>query len=219
MAEKSSPHEKTRVEAALLPPPGTGVAPKRSKAGTTSPNRLAHLLLFTPDVDAAVTFYGCVLGLRLSDRSGSNIAFMHGIHGSNHHMVAFVKKRRTRPAPHQLDVGTIHEVGLGAAQMADKGSRAAGVSDATPSARTTFTVSAIHGAATPSIPATSTSSRPTSIGKASIMTAKTRFTFGGRHRPRTSPRTTNRSKPGLPSHQPATDLSKQENTKIGSAPP
>ena len=27
------------------------------------------------------------LGLRLSDRSGNIVAFMHGIHGSDHHMI------------------------------------------------------------------------------------------------------------------------------------
>ncbi|MET3973493.1 catechol 2,3-dioxygenase-like lactoylglutathione lyase family enzyme [Bradyrhizobium sp. JR7.2] len=98
VAEKSSPAEKTRAEVADPPPRvGAGAAPKRSQAGTTSPNRLAHLLLFTPDVDAAVKFYGRVLGLRLSDRSSNNIAFMHGIHGSDHHMVAFVKSDATAP--------------------------------------------------------------------------------------------------------------------------
>lgn len=122
VAEKSSPADKTRAEVSARPDRiGVGAAPKRSQAGTTSPNRLAHLLLFTPDVDAAVNFYGRVLGLRLSDRSGNNIAFMHGIHGSDHHMVAFVKS--DAPGLHHTswDVGTIHEVGLGAAQMADKG--------------------------------------------------------------------------------------------------
>src|SRR5277367_5296483 len=68
VAQKSSPTEKTHVEA-ILPSPGFGAAPKRSRAGTTRPNRLAHILLFTADVEAAVKFYSRVLGLRLSDRS------------------------------------------------------------------------------------------------------------------------------------------------------
>lgn len=120
VAEKSSPEEKTQADAGR-PAPGFGAAPKRSRAGTTRPNRLAHILLFTSDVDAAVAFYTRALGLRLSDRSGSSIAFLHGIHGSDHHMVAFVKA--DRPGLHHTswDVGTIHEVGLGAMQMADKG--------------------------------------------------------------------------------------------------
>ena len=120
VAEKSSPSDKKGPDAVLVRQ-GVGAAPKRSQAGTTSPRRLAHLLLFTPDVDAAVSFYKRVLGLRLSDRSGNNIAFMHGIHGSDHHMIAFAKS--DAPGLHHTswDVGTIHEVGLGAAQMADKG--------------------------------------------------------------------------------------------------
>jgi catechol-2,3-dioxygenase len=120
VAQKSSPVEKTHIEA-ILPSPGFGAAPKRSRAGTTRPNRLAHILLFTADVHAAVTFYSRVLGLRLSDRSGDNIAFLHGIHGSDHHMVAFAKAEGPGLHHTSWDVGTIHEIGLGAMQMADKG--------------------------------------------------------------------------------------------------
>lgn len=120
VAEKSSPYDKTpgRMDAA---PAGARGAPFRSAAGTTRPSRLAHMLLFTRDVDAAVNFYSRVLGMRLSDRSGSNIAFMHGIHGSDHHMVAFAKS--DHPGLHHTswDVGSLHEVGLGAMQMADRG--------------------------------------------------------------------------------------------------
>ena len=120
VAAKSSPTEKITVDA-IRPAPGLGAAPKRSRAGITRPNRLAHILLFTADVDAAVTFYTRVLGLRLSDRSGNEIAFLHGIHGSDHHMIAFV--RSDGPGLHHTswDVGSMHEAGLGANQMADKG--------------------------------------------------------------------------------------------------
>jgi len=57
----------------------------------------------------------------LSDRSGDNIAFMHGRHGSDHHMLAFVKS--SSPGLHHTswDVPFIDQVGLGAMQMADKG--------------------------------------------------------------------------------------------------
>jgi hypothetical protein len=49
------------------------------------------------------------------------IAFMHGIHGSDHHMIAFVKA--DGPGLHHLswDVPSINQIGLGAMQMADKG--------------------------------------------------------------------------------------------------
>ena len=62
-----------------------------------------------------------MLGLRLSDRSGDLIAFMHGIHGSDHHMIAFVKS--DGPGLHHLswDVGSINDIGVGASHMAEKG--------------------------------------------------------------------------------------------------
>ena len=85
------------------------------------PRRMAHMLVFTKDIPATIKFYGEALGLRLSDRSGDMIAFMHGIHGSDHHMIAFVKA--DGPGLHHLswDVPSINQIGLGAMQMADKG--------------------------------------------------------------------------------------------------
>jgi catechol 2,3-dioxygenase-like lactoylglutathione lyase family enzyme len=120
VAEKSSPNEKSPVSN----PPGAAAkanAPSRSKAPLVRPRRLAHILVFTRDIPKAIEFYHNVLGLRLSDRSGDMIAFMHGIHGSDHHMIAFV--RSEAPGLHHLswDVGSIQEIGLGAMQMADKG--------------------------------------------------------------------------------------------------
>ncbi len=120
VAEKSSPNGKSAVSMNSAPA-GARSARFRHTAGVTRPSRLAHILMFTRDVNAAVEFYSRVLGLRLSDRSGADIAFMHGIHGSDHHMVAFA--RSERPGLHHTswDVGALHEVGLGAMQMADKG--------------------------------------------------------------------------------------------------
>ena len=79
------------------------------------------MLVFTRDIPATIKFYSETLGLRLSDRSGDMIAFMHGIHGSDHHMIAFVKA--DGPGLHHLswDVPSINQIGLGAMQMADKG--------------------------------------------------------------------------------------------------
>jgi catechol 2,3-dioxygenase-like lactoylglutathione lyase family enzyme len=120
VAEKSSPSDKSpgMMNSA---PSGSRGAPFRSTAGVSRPNRLAHILMFTRDVEAAVRFYRDVLGLRLSDRSGNDIAFMHGIHGSDHHMVAFA--RSEHPGLHHTswDIGSVHAVGLGAMRMADKG--------------------------------------------------------------------------------------------------
>ena len=52
--------------------------PSRSQRPLVQPRRLAHMLVFTRDIPQAIKFYGEVLGLRLSDRSGDMIAFMHG---------------------------------------------------------------------------------------------------------------------------------------------
>ncbi len=120
VADKSSPNEKA-VQNNPSSPPGVQGSHARSKAPIVRPRRLAHILIFTSDVGRAINFYSRVLGLRLSDRSGEGVAFMHGIHGSDHHMVAFAKS--SGPGLHHLswDVGSVHEVGLGAMQMADRG--------------------------------------------------------------------------------------------------
>jgi len=120
VAEKSSPNEKSSHDS-ISCPPGMAGAPNCSSKPLVRPRRMAHMLVFTRDIPKTIKFYGEVLGLRLSDRSGDMIAFMHGIHGSDHHMIAFVKA--DGPGLHHLswDVPSINEIGLGAMQMADKG--------------------------------------------------------------------------------------------------
>ncbi len=120
VAEKSSPAAKSGATN-ISSPPGMQGAPSRSAVTAVRPRRFAHILMFTQDVSRSIAFYQSVLGLRLSDRSGEGVAFMHGIHGSDHHMIAFAKS--DGPGLHHLswDVGSFHEVGLGAMQMADKG--------------------------------------------------------------------------------------------------
>ena len=75
VAEKSSPNAKS-VFSAPSGPPGVPGTIARSKAPITHPRRLAHILLFTVDVPRATEFYTKVLGLRLSDSSEGNIAFL-----------------------------------------------------------------------------------------------------------------------------------------------
>lgn len=102
-------------------PEGVRRAPYRRLAEKPSPRRLSHILRFTTNVDRAIDFYGRVLGLGLSDRSGDGIAFLHGIHGSDHHLMAFVKS--DHPGLHHFswDVPSVDAVGLGAMTLADKG--------------------------------------------------------------------------------------------------
>ena len=120
VAEKTSPDAKASFDMTSSAP-GVAGAPARSQATPVRPSRLAHLLVFTADVPGAIKFYSQTLGLRLSDRSGDGICFMHGIHGSDHHLIAFAKS--SAPGLHHCswDVGSIDEIGKGAMQMADKG--------------------------------------------------------------------------------------------------
>jgi catechol 2,3-dioxygenase-like lactoylglutathione lyase family enzyme len=117
---KTSPTEKSRFEIKSAGPGERGAA-LRSQTPRTHPRRLAHILLFTRDVAKAIAFYSRVVGLRLSDHSGDNIAFMHGIHGSDHHMIALA--RSSAPGLHHLswDVGSVDDIGRGAMHMLDKG--------------------------------------------------------------------------------------------------
>lgn len=120
VAEKSSPNSKSTFEM-ISAAPGAQGSLSRNRAPRVYPRRLAHILVFTADVPVSILFYERVLGLRLSDRSGDGIAFMHGIHGSDHHLIALAKG--DGPGLHHLswDVGSINSIGLGAMHMADKG--------------------------------------------------------------------------------------------------
>ena len=85
------------------------------------PRRLSHVLIFTRDVIDSIKFYERTLGLRLSDRASDLVAFMHGIHGSDHHLLALVKS--SAPGFHHCswDVASLNDIGLGAMRMHDKG--------------------------------------------------------------------------------------------------
>jgi catechol 2,3-dioxygenase-like lactoylglutathione lyase family enzyme len=119
-ADKVSPNEPS---AFIVPPPASSTRGtiRRSEAARVYPRRLSHVAVYTPDVSGSIEFFRDVLGLRLSDRSLDIVAFMHGVHGSDHHMIALV----TSPGPgfHHCswDVGSVQDVGLGAAQMAMQG--------------------------------------------------------------------------------------------------
>ena len=117
VAPKVSPSAKSPHAEIASAAPGKGAAPNRKSAGTVRPRHLSHVLLFTPDVDRQIAFYRDVLGLRLSDRSGDIIAFMHGPHSSDHHLVAFAKSHAPGYHHSSWDVASIDEVGLGAEHM------------------------------------------------------------------------------------------------------
>lgn len=100
---------------------GAGKAWNRKIAPKVRPRRLSHALMFSPDVIAATKFYEDALGLRLSDRSEDVVAFMHGVHGSDHHLIALAKSNAGGMHHASWDVGSIDEVGLGMEQMLSAG--------------------------------------------------------------------------------------------------
>ncbi|MDM7928822.1 VOC family protein [Blastomonas fulva] len=117
---KSSPDEKAHF---ALPPRISalrGAAP-RHLLGTVKPRRLAHLAIFTSSVPHSIGFFQDNLGLRLSDRSGDGVAFMHGPHGSEHHMIALAGSDGVGLHHSSWDVGSIAEIGQGAMQMQTAG--------------------------------------------------------------------------------------------------
>lgn len=101
-------------------PEGIAGAPGRSKAPTVRPRRMSHMLSFTSDIERAISFYTANLGLRLSDRA-SQVGFMHAIHGSDHHILAFAQSSAPGIHHSSWDMARIDDIGLAAMQMADKG--------------------------------------------------------------------------------------------------
>jgi len=121
VAPKVSPSQKAQPTPVAPTPPGQGAAPSRSKVQKVHPRHLSHVLFFTPDVPRMVKFCTEVLGLRLSDGSGDIVAFMHGAHGSDHHLVAFAKSHAPGLHHSSWDVGSVDEVGCGSEQMRTAG--------------------------------------------------------------------------------------------------
>ena len=124
VADKVSPNQKTpRSTPRGLPRKDTS-APMRSQSSQVRPRWLSHVLLFSPDVSHMIEFGQSMLGLRLSDRSGGLVAFMHTPHGSDHHLLAFVQSSAAGLHHTSWDVGSLDEVGEGSEQL-----RAAGYPD------------------------------------------------------------------------------------------
>ncbi len=120
VAPKVSPDEKAVSEWVTVGR-NAAAATTRAAAPLVRPRRLSHVLIFTSDVLKSIEFYERTLGLRLSDRASDLVAFMHGIHGSDHHLLALVKS--SAPGFHHCswDVASVNDIGLGAARMHDKG--------------------------------------------------------------------------------------------------
>jgi catechol 2,3-dioxygenase-like lactoylglutathione lyase family enzyme len=119
-APKVMPDEKA-VRSVLSCPAGERGAVMRGETRQVRPTRMAHALFFTPDIETSVTFFRDALGLRVSDYPGP-VAFLHGPHGSDHHLIAFAQSAAGIGFHHSAwDVASLDDVGLGAAQMASVG--------------------------------------------------------------------------------------------------
>jgi catechol 2,3-dioxygenase-like lactoylglutathione lyase family enzyme len=116
VAEKCSPNGKTQFETASTAAGQSG-AVFNSAAPKVHPRALSHFAIYTTDVIAATAWYETNLGLRLSDGSGPVVAFLHGPHGSDHHLLALVGSTHRGMHHCSWDVGSFQEVGLGSAQM------------------------------------------------------------------------------------------------------
>ncbi len=108
VAPKVSPSAKSQPSASQAVAPGKGAAPSRSgaprvRAAASVARAAVHAGCAAPES----VFCEDVLGLRLSDRSGDIIAFMHGAHSSDHHLVAFAKSHAPGYHHSSWDVASI----------------------------------------------------------------------------------------------------------------
>ncbi|MFM0342487.1 VOC family protein [Paraburkholderia sp. RL17-347-BIC-D] len=119
---KTSPNFKPPRDAEPALPRLRG-AVARENAEPVQPLRLAHVVMFTPDIRRTVSFYERSVGVRLSDGSEGIVAFMHAPHGSDHHMIAFVQGAAKGWHHSAWDVPDVNHVGLGQMQMQRAGYR------------------------------------------------------------------------------------------------
>ena len=104
---------------------GPGYTPRQALRGYpergsgAAPRRLGHVLLFTPDVDRQIDFYTRALGLKLSDRSGTLIAFLRC--NTDHHTLALLASPGPGFHHASFQVGSVDEIAMGANRMADRG--------------------------------------------------------------------------------------------------
>ena len=119
-AEKTSPDSKAPFSTQSVGADMRGAWPRKM---TTSPRprRFSHMAIYARDIGRSVDFYSKVLGLRMADRAADIIAFCHGVHGSDHHMLAFVASGGPGLHHSSWDMGSVDNIGLGAMQMAGQG--------------------------------------------------------------------------------------------------
>lgn len=68
--------------------------------------KLGHVVLKVRDPDQSLAFYGDLLGLKLSDRLGDDMAFLTG--SESHHELALMRLGSGAEAPSRRAVGLLH---------------------------------------------------------------------------------------------------------------
>jgi len=116
-----------RSEARQLPPPDppltlnapghiTRIATRGYPDGLEPrPRRLGHVLLFSGNVEGQIDFYTRVLGMRISDRARSVVAFLRCT--TDHHNLAFLASRGPGFHHGSFEVGSVDEIAMGALAM------------------------------------------------------------------------------------------------------
>lgn len=86
------------------------------------PARIGHMLMFTPDYPQAEAFFTEVLGLRTTDRAAGKVSFMAAGNGTiDHHCFGLIPSTHRGFQHASFQVGSIDEIGFGAARMAKAG--------------------------------------------------------------------------------------------------
>jgi len=82
------------------------------------PNRLGHLLMFTPDWEKAQAFFMQALGLMTADRAAGKVAFMTAGRGvRDHHCFGLINSTHRGFQHSSFQVNSIDDIGFGALQM------------------------------------------------------------------------------------------------------
>jgi len=82
------------------------------------PNRLGHLLMFTPDWEKSQAFFTQALGLMTADRAAGKVAFMTAGRGvRDHHCFGLINSTHRGFQHSSFQVNSIDDIGFGALQM------------------------------------------------------------------------------------------------------
>ena len=114
----------TRPPAAVPTPSGDriDVARWQDLNRDPKPARIGHMLMFTPDYPKAEAFFTDVLGLRTTDRAAGKVSFMAAGSGTiDHHCFGLIPSTHRGYQHASFQVGSIDDIGFGAARMAKAG--------------------------------------------------------------------------------------------------